>query len=275
MNTSTIVRAFTNSATPAARLAAWQALPIGQRLAAIRKHTTPGYPCRPIAFWEIKSPTRAQWRQALIHDPAFQLAPVPMVHETTLHSLRLDSKEIANYWHGGTFLRHDGWFVDEDEQGDEVFMPYAVQLARFPGFIFEVISDPWNDEVVDVDLSTGAEIGYHPASVWSESTAEGYRHAAAGTAIRRADYTAQRRAEREREFQAKSRIESDIEENRETLKTLRSEIRALAHELKALCPSPMTASYPAAARALRQSLQTLLSDRRELLSRNSRLAVNL
>ena len=58
----------------------------------------------------------------------------------------------------------------------------------------------------------------------------------------------------------------------EILKTLRGEIRALARELKRLCPSPLAGEYPAAASAVRGKLSDMLRERAELFAANRELA---
>jgi len=178
--------------------------------------------------------------------------------------------EVLESWAGREFLAHQGWYQDADSHYATI-EAYAVRLTRFPKLIFEAIRDNMGDGL-RVDLSSFEEIDY-------SDCAEGYyqpdecRKECARSVIRSADSTAESMAEDEREYQHKWRIENDIAENKETLKSLRSEIRALTHELKQLCP--LVSAHPAAASAVRDSLKRLLSDRSELMGTNARLASEL
>jgi len=227
-----------NSTTPAARLAAWQALPIRARLAAIRKYAAPGYPCRPTNIPFPAAPTAADWRRALIHDPAFMQADVPHVTEQEWHSINLSSAHVRDYWRGKDLTRHAaGWYVDDF--CNDVTEPYAVQLDRFPNYIFPAITDPWNDWVtVDIadhfpNTEQGRLDAIHAANSWAEKWAENSR-----------------------EYYAK-------EEARARLADIRAEVRELIADIRALCPA--LGERKAAASALRDALTSLLSERSKLI----------
>jgi len=227
-----------NSTTPAARLAAWQALPIRARLAAIRKYAAPSYPCRPANIPFPAAPTMADWRRALIHDPAFMQADVPHVTEQEWHSLNLSSAHVRDYWRGKDLTRHAaGWYVDDFCH--DVTEPYAVQLDRFPDYIFPAITDPWNDwATVDIadhfpNTEQGRLDAIHTANSWAEKWAENSR-----------------------EYYAK-------EEASARLADIRTEVRELIADIRALCPA--LGERKAAAGALRDALQSLLSERSRLL----------
>jgi len=227
-----------NSTTPAARLAAWQALPIRARLAAIRKYAAPGYPCRPANIPFPAAPTMADWRRALIHDPAFMQADIPHVTEQEWHSLELSSAHVRDYWRGKDLTRHAaGWYVDDFCH--DVTEPYAVQLDRFPDYIFPAISDPWND-CVTVDIAD-----HFPNTVRGRLDA-----------IHAANSWAEKWAENSREYYAK-------EEARARLADIRTEVRELIADIRALCPA--LGERKAAASALRDALTSLLSERSKLI----------
>lgn len=284
MKTADITRALRNSATPAARLASWQSLPIAKRLAAIKERLAPGnctYACNVPMPANPRDATIADWRRALIHDPAFYLAPVPHVWESengreahlSLHGLNdsrilreWDCKELpARRW-----LDHTGWYTDEFS-GDTI-RPAVVELTRFPGILFAATIDSCAG-MVSVDLTTWEAVDFSDCE--SDYDADSAREETAQNVMRSANSIAENLAEDEREYQRKWRIENDIEENRETLKSLRQSIRALAGELKSLCPSPMAGSYPAAAAALRQSLARMLGERSRIMEENRELAESI
>lgn len=280
MKTKHIVSALRNSATPAARLAAWQSIPIGGRLAAIRARLTPGQ-CTSSRMIQ-GTPDMAKWRNALIHDPAFYLAPVPYVYtdDKGAAGLTLDSLAsplVADSWDVQTdqtlerAVGHTGWYTD-DECQSETIRPAVVELKRFPGILFAATIESMGG-MVSVDLTTWEEVDFSDCQ--SEDDAGTARHDCARSVIQSADSTARRMAEDEREYQRKWRIENDMEENKETLKSLRHEIRALAHELKALCPSKLATDYPAAGKAVLASLRSLLAERRQLMTANEELAASL
>lgn len=233
------IQSLTNSTTPAALLAAWQAIPIRRRLEALRKHAAPGYPGRPCnAPFPAEGATLADWRRALIHDPAFMLADVPQFHGTEWHSLNLSSRHVRDWWRGKDVSPRStaGWYVDQWQ--NDTTEPYAVKLDRFPDAIFPAISDPWNDWVT-VDLADP-----YPA------TDEGMYEA-----IRAANQWAEKWAKDSREFYEK-------EEARNRLSELRGEVRELIADIRALCPT--LGERKAAASALRSALGKLLSERAKL-----------
>jgi len=229
------LQSLANSTTPAARLAAWQALPIRARLAAMRKYAAPSYPCRP--FFQA-APTMADWRRALIHDPAFTQADIPHVHNNEWHSLNLSSAHVRDWWRGKDLSRHAaGWYVDDFCH--DVTEPYAVRLDRFPDYIFPAISDPWND-CVTVDIAD-----HFPNT-------DGGRL----DAIYAANRWAEKWAEDSCKYYAK-------EEARARLADIRTEVRALIADIRALCPA--LGERKAAASALRDALTSLLSERSKLI----------
>lgn len=264
MKTTDPARYFRNTLSPAARLARWQRLPLADRLAALRKHEAPGYPCRP-----CNSPatmTRADWRRALIHDPAFTLAPGPELSspDAAKPVLWIDNPDrsplIRNQWQGREFLNHRGWYTDEHE--DETLEACAVELDASPGLIFEAVLDSCSgslrvmlDEFQTVDFSE----------------CENYRDAdqaradAARDAIRSADSTAEREAEEERDYQREETRKMQAEEARADLAANRATVRALISELREICAGPAPAIYPAATQAVRDRLADLLRDRRDTL----------
>lgn len=226
-----------NSTTPAALLAAWQAIPIRRRLETLRKHMAPSYPCRPCNVpFPANGATLADWRRALIHDPAFMLADVPQFHGTEWHSLALDSAEVLDHWKGDT-----GYYIDDNYF--DTTEARAVRLARFPDCVFPAITDPWNDWVT-VDL----------ANPYTFTTP---KEQARGTvnAIRAADTWAEKWAEESREYYEK-------ENARNRLSELRGEVRELIADIRALCPT--LGERKAAASALRSALGKLLSERAKL-----------
>lgn len=262
MKTAEILRHFRNRTTHAARLARWQRLPLAARLAAIREHERPGYPCRP-----CNSPatmTRADWRKALIDDPAFSHAKGPELSSPESESPYLwtheDGPEILQAWPGRDFLSHCGWHTDDE--GRDTLEAYAVQLEAFPGLIFEAIRESVSGGL-RVNLNDWQAIDYSDAG--SEYDADAAREEAARDAIRSADSTAEHDAEEEREFQAEEDRKRQAEEAREELATNRAQVRAIIADLRRLCPSDLPTTYPAAAQAVRDRLADLLRDRRDTL----------
>ena len=283
MKTKHIVSALRAAATPAARLAAWQAVPIRKRLEALRAHLAPGgctYACNVPMPANPRDAKLADWRRALIHDPAFYLASVPDVYTSadggaawTFESF--DSPEVRQAWDCEDhdcrgWLRHTGWYTDEIEC--ETIRAAVVELVRFPGVLFAATVESCGG-MISVDLTTWETVDFSDCG--SDYDAEDSRRETARSVMRSADSTAESLAEDEREYQRKWRIENDISENRETLKTLRGEIRALARELKRLCPSPLAGEYPAAASAVRGKLSGMLRERAELFAANQKLATEL
>ncbi len=281
MKTQSIVSALRNATSPSARLAAWQSLPVSKRLAAIRDRLT-GKHCTSSCTIHGE-PTAAKWRNAFIHDPAFYLAPVPCVYQSedgrtvSLSLESFNSPLVADFWSPQSdrtmerAIGHTGWFTDDDFQ-EETICPVAVELKRFPGIIFEGTIESMGG-MISVDLTSWDEVDF--SDCHCEDDAVSARFDTAKAAIQSADSTAQRMAEEEREYQRKWRAENDIAENRETLAGLRQEIRALCHELKQLCPSPLASEFPAAGKAVRDSLKSLLRDRRELMATNAELSASL
>jgi hypothetical protein len=279
MKTNDITRAMRNASTPAARLASWQAIPVSKRLAAIRDRLAPGQYTSSCMIQG--TPDMKQWRNALMNDPAFYLAPVPYVYTDekgnaglTLESL--DSPLVADYWDPETdrtlerSIGHTGWYADE--YYSETIRPAVVELKRFPGILFAATVESMGG-MIAVDLTTWETVDF--ADCQSDYDAGTARHDCARSVIQSADSIAQRMAEDSREYYRKDQVERDIEENRETLKTLRHEIRELARELKTLCPSALASEYPAAGKAVLASLRSLLADRRELMTANEKLAASL
>lgn len=259
MKTNHIVSALRNSATPAARLAAWQSRPAVFRLRQLRE-----YLAKPYHAGE----TLANARKSLMSGQGPELSSPEADHP--LLWVREDSREVMDAFPGRDFLNHRGWFTDEFE--DETLETYAVRLAAFPRLLFYAVKDSCNgdlrvslEEWEEIDFSE-CESDYHVADCIRDTAKE---------IVRSNESTTQSKAEDEREYQRKFQIENDIAENKETLKALRGKVRALAHELKALCPSPLVSQYPAAAEALRASLSDLLSERRQLFRTNAKLAAEI
>ena len=149
-----------------------------------------------------------------------------------------------------------------------------MRLARFPHLLFYAVKDSCSGDL-RVNLGEWEEIDFSPSGYRSADCPQDAIQDAARSLVRSYDSTTEREAEESREYYHKDQIERDIEENKETLKGLRSEIRALAHELKTLYQSSMSDLYPVAAKALRDSLRSLLADRRELMESNHKLTASL
>jgi hypothetical protein len=256
MKPETILRALRNSNSPAARLAAWQNDGVTRNLRTLRHLMVSGKTLRNV-------------RKEMILSDTFELSS-PDAETPTLW-LGNTSPAILDSWQGSQFLDHSGWFTDDEIQ-DETIQAYAVRLKMFPGIIFEAVVNSMNGDF-QVDLSSFEEIDYSDSDDGYAATA--CETDCARSVIQSADSTAESLAEDEREYQRKWRIENDISENKETLKTLRTEIRQLVRELKALCPSALATTYPAAANAVTGSLKRLLADRRKLMATNATLAGNL
>lgn len=259
MKTKNIETAFRNAATPAARLAAWQSKPAPRRLAEIRARREKSYHA---------GETLAQSRAALIAAQGPELSspenPEPILWAS------INSPEVLDAHAGRDFLNHRGWHTDDMQ--DETFETYAVQLARFPGLMFYAVKDSCNDDL-RVMLNDWEEIDFSEAG--GDYGADEAVQEAARSLIRSNDSSTEHEAEEARDYYRKDRAERDIADNRETLATLRNEIRELCHELKALCPSPLAGTYPAAGKALRRALSGLLAERRELMEENETLAATL
>lgn len=254
MNTSHVVSALRNAASPRARLAAWQSRPLFRRIKTLESSA----PCE-----------RLSLRASIIQSTGPELS-APEAEKPLLWLSGDSDPEILESWAGRDFLDHRGWFTDEFQEG--TLETYAVRLKRFPRLIFYAVrsSDSGDlkvylDEWEEIDFSD-CQSDYDSSDAVKDCAKE---------VIRGNESTTQRQAEEEVEYQRKWQIEADIEENKETLKTLRHSIRSLAHELKTLCPSPMAADFPAAASALRASLKSLLRDRSRIMEKNQELAASL
>jgi len=248
MKTSHIVSTLRSAATPAARLAAWQALPLyarRKRLAGSRG-------------------TRHELINAMGPELSSPEANSPLLWVSE------ESPEVNRVWAGDKFLNHSGWYTDEFQ--DETLETCAVRLSRFPRLMFYAVRESMSGDF-KVCLDEWQEIDFSECG--SEYHIESSLDDAAKAIIRGNDSTTERLAENECDYQRKWRIENDISENRETLKTLRGEIRALARELKRLCPLPLVTDYPAAASALRGKLANMLHERAELFATNQKLAASL
>ena len=101
------------------------------------------------------------------------------------------------------------------------------------------------------------------------------QYAAARDLIRSNDRKTEREAEENREFDRCENVRHQIGKNAEELKNLRHEIRNLCGELKRLCHSALATLYPSAAKACRQSLETLLQNRRDLMAANNELSASI
>lgn len=255
MKTENIVSAFRNASSPAARLAAWQNRPLFRRRDSL-------------ASYYDKTADLATRRKARLHASSPELSAPDAEHPLLWCSK--DSPEIQDAFPGRDFLNHRGWYSDNYEE--ETLETYAIRLARFPRLLFYGVKDSCNGDF-RIRLDEWEEIDF--SEVDSEWRVGDAIQDAARSLVRSYDSTTEREAEESREFYRKDQVERDMGENRETLKSLRHEIRTLAHELKTLCPSHLASEYPAAGKALRDSLWGLLADRRELMETNSKLAAEL
>jgi len=253
MKTQHITAAYTT--TPAQRLALWQAQPIRRRLVAIRKHAAPGYPCRPCNAPERM--TLADWRAALIHDPAF--CGLPCVHECRLWT---DERgpEVLEFWEGREFLKHCGWYTADEWLQDWTLETCAVRLERFPDFIFYATRDN-SSEGICVHLDERDVIDYDRAG--SEYDARAAVEQAARSVIRCYDSTTERAAEEARECFEQDQREQAAQQAREERATLRGDIRDLIADIRTLCPA--LAETPAAVNALRAELGRMMRERAELM----------
>lgn len=185
--------------------------------------------------------------------------------------LWLDEKstEILETFAGRIALDHRGWYEDNF---DGTLETYAVRLARFPKLLFYAVRASYGEDL-RVDLAEWEEIDFDGC--------ENERHAAdaiedaSRSLIRSNDRKTEREAEDNREFDRVENVRNQIGENAEELKNLRHEIRGLCGELKNLCPSGLAALYPSAAKAVRQSLETLLQSRRDLMAANTELSASI
>lgn len=255
MKTSHILSALHNATTPAARLAAWQ-----NRHTANRRKTL-----------ESAAPgEKLSLRRSIINSTGPELS-APEAEKPLLWLSRESDPEVLETYAGRDCgLDHRGWYSDNYQ--DETLETYAVRLKRFPRLLFYAVKDSCNGDF-RVHLDEWEEIDFSECE--SDYQAQDAIQDAAKSLVRSYDSTTQREAEESQEYYRRDQVERDMEENKETLATLRGEIRALAHELKALCPSALAIDYPAAGKALRDGLKTLLRERRELMATNARLAASL
>jgi len=260
MKTKNIESVYRHAATPAARLAHWQAQPAPRRLSEVRARQSKSY---------YAEETLARSRAALISSQGPELSS-PEAERPVLWISGESDPEVQDVFPGRDFLVHQGWYADEHQE--ETLETVAVRLTRFPGLLFYGVRDSegYNFRVM---LEDWEEIDYSEAE-GDYSTSEALT-AAAREVVRCNDSSTQHEAEESREYHRKDRAERDIEENRETLSTLRAEIKDLCHELKQLCPSPLAGEYPAAGKAVRRALSALLSERRELMEENEGLAASI
>ena len=260
MKTIHIESTLRNATSPAVRLAAWQARQAPWRLRELREEMAKPY---------REGETLATLRASLIHSQGPELS-APEAETPLLWLSEESDMEIRDCFPGREFLDHRGWFTDEFQE--ETLETYAVRLARFPQLMFYGVKDSCNGNI-RVTLLEWEEIDFSDCQ--SDYDAGTAVKDAAKEIVRCNDSSTEREAEESREYYRKDRIEYDIAENREMLKSLRGEIRALAHELKSLCPSPMAGEFPAAAKALRDGLRSLLRDRARIMGENEKLAAEL
>ena len=247
MTTTDITRALRNRATHAATLARWQSRRPAAQLATLRK--LPSYAGRTLAERRAYAMQHNQTPELSAQDSA----PVLWIDD-------LDrSPEILRHWQGREFLRHSGWYTDDYQ--DETLEAYAVQLADFPGLIFEATRDSMSG-TVRVYLDYFHAIDYRDSDC--DYNAAEMRADTARDAIRSADSTAEREAEKDRDYQAEEDRKRQAEEARDDLKRNRATVRALIADLRELCPTDLPTTYPAAAAAVKRQLADLLKDRSDL-----------
>ena len=247
--TAAIVRALRNRTSYAATLARWQSRRPAALLAAIRD------------LGSYAGSTLAKRRAYALHYKSH--TPELSAPDSPTPVLWFDgtsSPDIAHHWAGREVLKNRGWYTDDDQS--DTFEAYAVQLVDFPGIIFEAIRTSCND-AIRVNLADFHAIDYREADCNYSAALE--ITVTARAAIRSADSTAEREAEEEREYQERYRHETDLEDARHDLHTIREEFRALAAELRSLCPSALATTYPAAAAAIRAQVAAILHRRRETL----------
>jgi len=247
ITTTDIVRAFRNSTTPAACLAAWQGRGIRRNLARLREKYASGrdYYAKN-AGPEMSSPE----------------ADAPL-----LWISNGDSPEVLNSWKGREFLDHRGWYTMDDDMG-ETIETCAVRLARFPRLMFYATCESETGDLC-VHLDDWEEIDFSEANC-SYSTDSAVEDAARRV-IRSNDNTTEQSAEESREYFEQDQRGQEISRNREELKEVRESARRLIAELRELCPT-LGSKYPAAAEAVQGALRGLLRERRTLIARNEELA---
>lgn len=262
MKTSHILAALRNASSPAARLAAWQSPVYRERSSAPQHlHTLREALAKP--YYERE--TLRSLRASRINSKGPELSS-PEAENPLLWLSGESDPEVLSTTPGRDFLNHCGWYADQYQ--DETLETYAVILKRFPRLVFYGVLDSCNDNIrVHLDEWQGIDF----SECQSDYDAEDARREACKEVIRSNDSSTQHEAEESVEYQRKWRLENDLEENRETLKTLRQSIRALCRELKTLCPGNLPQSFPAAASAVRASLAAMLAERETLISENAKL----
>ena len=258
MKTQNIVSAFRNAATPAARLAAWQSHHPIRHLKDLRERMAANY--SPPA-------TLAEARREAIANMGPELSSPEADHPLLWLSGENDPEVLAAYAGRDHGLDHRGWYSDPYQ--DETLETYAVRLARFPRLLFYAVRDSMSGDL-RVRLDEWEEIDFSEAV--SDYQADDAIRDAARELVRAYDYTTECEAEESREFYEKEDRKAQIEENRDTLKTLRASIVSLARECRELCASPTAQRYPAAAEAIRERLAAMLRERASLISTNRKLA---
>lgn len=251
MKTTDITRYFRNDTTPTARLARWQNRHATSRGALAFLRSLPSYAGETLA--ERRTYALSYRDQG----------PELSAPEADLDALWIDdvktSPLVTNYWQGRTFLSHQGWYTSEDCH--ETLEAYAVQLAAFPGLIFEAMHDSSGGST-RVILNWNHAPNFNAHGRYPEDA----REEAAREAIRSADSTTRRQAEEERDFLEKEDRKQEAEENRQALAYNRQNIRSLIRDLRQLCKTSLPNDYPEAARAVRLHLRGLLNNRNELMT---------
>jgi hypothetical protein len=243
-----IARALRNRTSKAATLARWHRLRPAAQLANLR--SLPSYAGETLA-------ERRAYRLRVYHSGPELSAPDA---ETPILWTNTDSPEILDAYPGREFLKHRGWHTDDDER--ETIEAYAAILADFPGLIFEAVRESCSGGI-RVDLSTASAIDYSEAD--SDYNASEAREDAARETVRAADSTAERDAERERDYQDTEWHRASLEEARADLADNRAKFRRLRCELRKLCTPAMREIYPAAADAIRAQVKAILRRRTETL----------
>jgi len=260
MKTDDITRATRNASTPAARLAAWQALPLPARLRKLREDLAKPYK---------QGETLATVRASRIASAGPELSS-PEAENPLLWLSGNRDPECLDAFPGRDFLDHRGWFSDTFES--ETLETYAVQLRRFPRLLFYGVKDSMSGDI-RVHLSEWEEIDFSECES-DYHTADAIRDAAKAL-VRSYESTTKREAEESREYYERDQKERDLDDAKQELAALRQSIRTLCRELKALCPGALPAQFPAAASAVRASLARMLDERRETMETAARLREEL
>jgi hypothetical protein len=250
MKLAQIITALRNTTSPQASLAAWHSVPLYTR----RKQ---------IAGYYASAANLAIRRAEKVNCCGLEMS-LP-TSETPFLWISEDSPEVLDFTAGRACLKHRGWYTDAF--CEDTIETYAVILARFPRLVFYAVQDSCN-EALRVDLSEFEEIDYDGCG--SEIDAEDSRFAAMRKSIRANDHTTEREAEKAQEYYRKDQIEQGRAGLREELAALRSEISAVARELK----KPGNRATPEAplVRAACAHLQRLLQDRRDMIQELKALA---